>query len=488
MCPATTDTSRRASDASAPDAKAPDAAGRCAPAPGLASGRSLVGHGVAAATVGFGLYLTWHVVLVQVLPPRTDHVVVGGAVLLGGVAALAARARGGLVVVGLVCFWAVIGVLLARWVAGGHADEVLLTEARSMAAFAACSVALVLLSRGHRSGVAALRWMWLLVVVTNLPVGAWEALTRQRLVPDPIFGPVGDPSAVFHNPNNFAAVLLLGIGLCLLWLAERPPAAMAVLLIAVAAVSAWLLTLTHSRMALAFCFPLAVLVAVGAAHRWAWHRRLITWAGQHPATARLSVAAAVMVTMAVFTVPRLFGLNLLYRVLFPDDAAISASDRYRLDLLRIGGQLWASRPWTGVGGGRFETLLTEARPDIVPVLPVHNVVVEVLCEYGLVALVPLLALFVVLSARAVPRPHDERRGAGAQDQVNQAGATAWWSLDELGGRYLLAVVLLALVYGGGIIDSALGWMPWWMMLATAVSLAWWLGPRGARALAAGGQD
>ncbi len=407
--------------------------------------------------VGFGLYVVWHPVLHTLLSPVVDVVMACVAVAVGAAALARAPVAGALPFTLLATFWVVLAALWPWWSAW---DRQIVWQAcvPGLVAHAVVSLALVALTAGRAGGLEAVRRLWLVVLLTTTPVGVWEAVTRRNIVPDPWFGPTGAPATVFHNPNNFAAVLLLGIGMCLLWLPElrsrRAQAALAGLIL----VDGYLLLRTNSRMANVMALGVAALGVTQWAHRLGHISRLRAWCVRHPREAAIAATGLVGWLIASFTVPDLFRFNVVYRILFPGDLQTSASDEYRLTLLRHGLEFWWGAPITGVGAGRFETLLRSEHPEV-RVLPVHNAFLELLLEFGIVPAALLAGLLGVLVWRAVAFGR-----AGRDDPADTAPY-----------RSSLVVVLIAVIYGAVIIDSALGWTPWWLMIATAVSIAWRLG-------------
>lgn len=344
---------------------------------------------------------------------------------------------------------------------------------------------------------AAVRWLWLSVVLTTLPLAVREAVFGDYLYP--WHGVIGAPVAVFVNPNNYATILVLMVGIALGWMTEPVSRAARWALGALSVVCIWLVFATTSRAALA---ALVIAVAASAllaaerggvrhratdALRAAAHRRPRTWAAF---TALFAVAAAA----------------LLLGQLLPGDEATLRSDSLRARFVTFALERWREHPWFGTGAGTFESLWTATPGTSRPSVPPHNGFVEILSENGLVAALPLAALLAVLTwqaarpliaaivrfiARLSPEPP---AGPGATDDaaapVRPGPATAPTAptatpvtatptpasprstgLDAVGSRHLLGMHLLTFVLAGVVISSPLAWFPWWMMLAGAVITA-----------------
>lgn len=418
--------------------------------------RRITGTLLTISTVAWGLFLVWRPVLGPHLPAPLRAAVYAGMGVATVVAFPFARRRGGLPAAALAAFW--LGMALRQpvwssWQAGG---PVVRAEERALLLAAAASLSVAVLVGGTRRGVTAARWLWLLVLASTVPIGLWESLTGGYLTVDPFFGPTGAPNATFGNPNNFACTLLLGVGLASLRAVESVSAPARAVLALIAAGGACLIVLTNSRMALVCLLLVLAVVAAEALRRYG----VVEWARAHPLVATALGMSTGIATIAAFAVPALRRINLFYRILVAGDVATTFSDEYRLFLLRYGLHLWLQSPRSGVGGGRFESLLRLDYPDNHLIPHPHNAAVELLAEYGLVCAAPLAFVGVVLGWRVVGA---RRRTGGSRRDAPTDGAS-------------LLVLLIAIAYGGIIIDSAIGWTPWWLMIGTAVGVAWRVAP------------
>lgn len=350
-------------------------------------------------------------------------------------------------VTALLAFWAWIAVSYPLWSRWDAAGSITRHEADVMATCAAVSLGLaaVMLSpHGHLTT----RWLWPVALFSAVPVGFWEARTGGYLTVDPWFGPTGSPSASYGNPNSFTAVLLLGICSCLaLMSTHRRSTGVRIGLGIVAGGGAVLVVLAGSRAGLVCLTAVGVTAAAAAGMRLGVGR----WVRRHPALAAIGLFCCCAATIAVFIEPALRRFNVVLRMLRPDNAS-AMSDGYRLDLLRHAYHFWRTAPSGGIGGGRFETALHTAWPTNRDIPNVHNAVVELLTEYGIVP-AALFAVVAVTCVFALLAPHHDR------------------APDPRTSRLLLAGCGLAIGYGAVIIDSALGWVPWWVMIGHATALA-----------------
>ncbi|GAB96177.1 hypothetical protein BJY21_003134 [Kineosphaera limosa] len=408
------------------------------------------------AAVALVLFCTLMPVLDQILSrPQVWAVYVSG-VIVGALCLLGLRAAGSAPALAFAAFWVVWALGIPLW----HRDSTRVWSmdqgVMGLLACACVSFALVALARGRRFGVALTRGVWIAVAVVFVPFGMVEVITGWHFAPGGSYEPPGfSPSGLFNNPNNFAVVLLVCLGVLLLRLCERMGEWQRVGLTLLAVGAGLLIVATLSRLVVLA----AIAVAALAAHL-AWRRAHGPSPGWTRGT-RLAAGAAVLFA-ASFVLPGMSRLNPLIGLIAPDPDATARSDELRVALMDAGLRMWSTQPWAGIGAGRFETLLEQDPGSVGRVTALHNTFVELLTEYGLVLAGPLavtLVWLVILLARRVPT---QTHGAPS-------------GVDAEGARYLLGVYLLAFGVGGVLVSSALPWTMWWLVLASAVTTAWWLG-------------
>lgn len=348
----------------------------------------------------------------------------------------------------LLLFWLVIAAMTPLWSAWDETGGVIAVEVRQMAGGAAVSMGFVAATYATPRGLRSWRWSWVTIIVTTVAAGFWEVVTHRHLTEDPFFGPLAQPSATFGNPNNFTCILLLGVGLCL-WEVLADPRSWRIFSYGVlGAAAAVMIVLAGSRAgivllaAMTLAYSVLTLMHVRRTPRG---RGLALFS----AAVLLSTVLGAVLFLVAPRYPSLARLAALFT------SADRGSDEYRLRLLEYGWRFWRQDPITGVGGGRYESLLHDAWPANENIPHLHNAALELLTEFGLPPAVLAAALVVVVAARLFRRPVPGRgRPAGHHDV-----------------RPFLATTLVALGYGAVIIDSALAMLPWWLVLATAVSLA-----------------
>lgn len=366
-------------------------------------------------------------------------------------------------VVAFVGFWCVWLVSLPLWSDVSVDKRVFTGTARSVLACALLAAALALLGRGTLRGARAFRTGWLIVVASTAAMGVAEVLTQQHYSPyGPWLPPPWSPAGPFTNPNNFAVVLLLGVGLALCRMTERMPTWRRVALGGLVLVCVGLIVTTLSRAALA-AVPLMALVAV----HLEWRRPGGTgslWSVLRRNTSRGMVTAAVAIG-GVGALLLLLPGSPLRRFLFPADDATEAADNLRLMLVRAGLDVWSTSPITGIGGGLSPAVVAKAHPEIGRVIPLHNGFIQILVEYGLVVGLPLVVVLTVVAVRAATWRRPSRTVSGRIHGRPR-------SLDSSGAAHLVAVYLVCFMLAGVLTSSPVLWMPWWAMLAGAVTCTW----------------
>lgn len=446
---------------------------------GLAStwagfGRSADGPAMRAARVTaivlLGLYLTWSPLLGLGVGATTAWTVYVASIAIGAVCLLGLPRRGALPLAVFTLFWATWAATRPAWSAWWPTGHMVAREGSGMLAAALTSLGLCYIARTNRSGVAAIRLMWLAILLTLVPMAIWEVVSGQHFRPDGVYEPPPwSPSAIFPNPNNLAVVLVVGVGVVLVWMTERVRPWVRVAFGVLALVTVGLIALTLSRLAL---LAVGVILLTSAALAWQRHGHPgpSAWIARHQLLAGSMALAAVSGFVASFVVPSLIRHNPILRMLFPGDESTVRADNLRAELARIALQHWSDDPWWGIGAGRFEVLLRRLHPEVGRVTPLHNGFIELLTEYGLILFVPFVILLTVLTWRTVNRGRRRpARPAGTSGLPSRVDATA--------ARHLTLTYLVGVGLAGVVTSSPLQWFPWWMLLASATATAGWLGSR-----------
>ncbi len=457
------------------------------------------------AIVVLCLYVAWTVVITpRIGEPASWAFLIG--MLLAAVTGLwgmrpvaLRRAWAPLLLVGFWAIWAAMLPLTTRWSPGNREVG---REVTGMTIVALISVALVLFSRGDPRLVRAFRWGWLALFLTTLIVAAWEITTMEHLLVTrqrTWDAPGRSPAATFINPNNYACVLVVMVGVSLQWASEKISRLAKVGLIACAVTSVGLIWQTASRSALLFALVQIVLAATLWASRRGWLTRARRWGTTHTLPAALAGLAAVVVVGATFLVPALARINPVLRMIRPADATSAASDDLRLALTKAGLRYSLQNPWRGTGAASFEDRLARDKPAGVFFLTnMHNGLLELLSQYGVFVAGPFLALLLLLAWRVI-RPRvggtpGSRRGSdpargrglakgssvverrqtttGATESGANTAAGAAVSTDVTGMRYLLAAMLVSVLMSSVAVSSTLTWPAWWLMVAHACALGW----------------
>ncbi len=424
------------------------------------------------AIVVLCLYVAWTVVVTPRIGEPGSWVFLIGMVLAavagmwGMRPAALRRAWAPLLLVGFWVVWAAALPVTTRWSPGNREVG---REVTGMAIVALISVALVLFSRGDPRVMKAFRWAWLALFLTTLVVAAWEITTMEHLLVTrqrTWDAPGRSPAATFINPNNYACVLVVMVGVSLQWASEKLSRLGRVGLIACAITAVGLIWQTASRSALLFALIQILLAAMLWASRRGWLARARGWVATHTLQAALAGLAAVLVVGATFLVPALARINPVLRMIRPADATSAASDDLRLALTKAGLRYFLQNPWRGTGAASFEDRLARDKPAGVFFLTnMHNGLLELLSQYGIFVAGPFLALLVFLAWRVI-RP----RVAGSASAASGTLASS----EVTGMRYLLAAILVSVLMSSVAVSSTLTWPAWWLMVAHACALGWTL--------------
>ncbi len=438
----------------------------------------------AALLVVYGTVLAWAVPLIGSgwLAPWPMYVGMGVA---GAVAIAALRPARAQILAWLALFWVAWIVTLPL---GAYWDPEIRASSNAQDSVYASALTMLALVGLGLARPGAFRWLWLSVVVTTLPIAIREAVWGDYLYP--WHGVAGAPVAVFVNPNNYATILVLAVGISLGWMSERITRPARWALGALAAVCAWLVTATQSRAALVALALVIVASAVLAAerHRPRWRRRIVEAARRAVNRGRRTRVALVGAALAL---PAAIAAAALAALVFPGDDETLRSDGLRAEMVSFALDRWWEHPWFGTGAGTFERLWAAGPSETPrPWVPPHNAFAEILSESGLVVTAPLVVLLVLLAwyaarplvagvTRLIARLIPETEAAGPIEptgprtpSADRAGhdAPCPCGLDRLASRHLVAMHLIAFVLAGVVISSPLAWFPWWLMLSGAVAV------------------
>lgn len=246
------------------------------------------------------------------------------------------------------------------------------------------------------SDLSKLYWIWFSVFVGLILLGYWEHLTGQHL---PVSGYYGEtrarfmfrPTGVFHNPNDYATFLALGIPFALgisryakRWLPR---------LIGLGSTLAafYLIVATGSRANM-----LAVLLEVGL---------LVAVLSNLRQKIKVAVIALAGVAMLLLFIPGYIrelvseasrGLSSI-----ATEAKLGAgSAAIRINLARNGLIFLLSTACLGVGAGNAEYWMANfARYDTAGTLNLHNWWLEILINYGVFVFAGYVAVYVSILRR-----------------------------------------------------------------------------------------
>lgn len=336
-----------------------------------------------------------------------------------------------------------------------------------MGAGLACAAALVVLAQASAVRSRGFRWLWLGTLLTTAPVAVREILTNQHIIVTKWnewhFKP-HIPAGTFANPNNFACVLVAVVGVLLAWSLDSVPRWASVLLLSLVGLSLWLIWATLSRGAFAAAAAQILVALLGMTARLGWWERI-----RRSRRARAAVIGtgvfSLLAAVAAFTVPALTAYNPFLRVAKAGEAE---SDDLRVQLIKTGVRYWETSPGFGIGPGSYEHRLGKEHPAWLhdPTINAHNGFVELLSQYGLLAIVPL-AVLLVGACWYVVRPSRLRSGPDSDVLVSQK-----YAAPVVAARVDLACALIAFTITAVVVSSSLALPMWFVMLGHVVARAW----------------
>lgn len=342
-------------------------------------------------------------------------------------------------------------------------------------AMAGSWVALVL-TRGRSDSLRLLRRGWIVAFVASMVVVTWEFLTGRHLGEvtgtwDWVYSAYS-VAGLDTNPNGLSNFCVAASGVMCAQLlrlagprAEGPvPRWRVAGLLAGLVAAGYTIYLTGSRAGIMSL----IVILVGAA-LWCL-----------PTRRRLAVPALLLILAAALPVVQDTTLNqkrppaVTQQASAPPksghyqdgiseaqkEADVAGADKLRKDLSLLGLRYLAQRPLQGHGAGAALTLV-ERDPDYEPgvpaknrhVLNLHNTYLEIGVNYGLIGLVPILAiplwcLWIFLRPRALRRTWPDPR------------------------VYEGLAILLALLITSIITSTSIGTPSFWLLAAYASALAW----------------
>ncbi len=379
----------------------------------------------------------------------------------------------------LALFWALFWALAPRALAAAPDGRLGRKELAGLAVCTFVSVAAVILSRGRRPGVAAFRWGWVVSLLLTGGIGVWELVTGHHLwTPDwaPWRFTEGVISSTFINPNNFSDALVgMFAGVVALWAATPGSRrALRAILGGLALFAVALMLLTQSRGGLVGLVVIATLELLRRRRLATGARPLREVLRAHPRAVAAAAAGVLVLIAATFLVPALAARNPIRATI---DIALSPgqgrADALRVSLVRSAVGYLRDSGWAGSGAGSFEPLFWNdpARGGL-PATNLHNAFVELLTQYGVLVFAPYAALLLVLVGALWLRTGRRGRGRGEADARRPERDPA--ARERVIVRNELAGQLTAFVLLGATASSALEIPFWWLSLANAVALAWYL--------------
>jgi teichuronic acid biosynthesis protein TuaE len=252
-----------------------------------------------------------------------------------------------------------------------------------------------------------LHWIWIGVFVAFVGIGLWEHITGLHLPVSGYFGTTDRrflfrPTAVFGNPNDYAAFLAIGLPFVLMKFLHGRSIVKGLLLPVTGGVAVYLILMTGARASLfAVLLELVVLVALGAADR-TFRSRLNRWL-------KLGViVSAVMLPNAIPYVDDLGGRtvqgSMVDQVASTVDqvaetaeqaGAAGGSVNVRWNLVRNGVVFIGETYGVGVGAGNAEWWM-EHRPeyDTSTTYSLHNWWLELTVTYGVLIAMGFLIFYL----------------------------------------------------------------------------------------------
>lgn len=304
---------------------------------------------------------------------------------------------------------------------------------------------LVLLGRVNSSARALVTRGWILAFVLTGALGIYEKFSGQHLAAQEVLTGrrnAGDyVQSTFYNPNDFSGFLLFILPILLLSLVHSHAVRRAIVVVMLV-LNGTLIVWTESRAGL--------LVMTG----------MIVYVLTELVRARPGKSAPVVVMALLFT---LLGY-LVFAVAHPETDPLSVvTERYgesqvklgdedvRRNLVVLGVESAKNSVLLGQGAGSFEIIVEQSGRTFETngTLDAHNVLLEILTQYGLPVLLPLLWLFTVLVREGDARDSRQR---------------------VLGQPSLVRLGLVSLVAVGVVSSSTFESPWWWTALGTLVML------------------
>lgn len=379
-------------------------------------------------------------------------------------------------------------------------------------------------SHTYLGGVEAVRWfifallLWLganTLGRDQVPTLAWgihlgavaaSLWTALQFWVDFSFFPQGpNPASTFVNRNFFGEFVVCTLPFSLLLLARARQSAMIFLLSLTTGFNIVAMLMTGTRSAL---IAAGVLLVVSPVILWLYRRQFAfsTWAsGQRIMAGSVLVATVLGLGMIHTGNPKLIeenrlenrGLTALQRS-FARAKSLTQSEEYtersfsvRLIMWKATGRMILARPLSGVGAGAWEVdipLYQAAGSQLETDYYVHNEILQLLAEYGLVGWLFLLSLLAYLS-RAAWRTWRLRTPEGLAEAplraltlasllaflvVSNAGFP--WRMASTGALFAMGLAILAasdarLGFRGATTAMRLAWKPAYAQSLAVASVA-----------------
>ena len=227
-----------------------------------------------------------------------------------------------------------------------------------------------------------LYWLLIFIFVAQLPVGIWEVTTGNHLEIAGLFGETIEklafmPSAVFRNPNDYAAYIVLTLPLILVWVRYNSNMVGRIFGILVMILGLWILIMTFSRssyiaLLMGFAFWFLLLLP------WKKKFTILALGGFLCVLLFVAFPTQIFDVMAKFTkqVDSLAPLVLQNENNVPDDA--------RLNLIKNGLFFTTESMGFGVGAGNGDYYMANhAIYSVGKLTNMHNWWMEIMVNYGI---------------------------------------------------------------------------------------------------------
>jgi teichuronic acid biosynthesis protein TuaE len=243
------------------------------------------------------------------------------------------------------------------------------------------------------SNLKILFWLFIFIFIALLPLGIWETYTGNHLENSKMFEADNirsafSPTAVFFNPNDYAAYIVLTLPMLLVWLRYTHAIIGRILLIVATILGLWLLLMTFARSCyiaflMGFSFWLIFFLPLKK-------------------TFKISILMLILLIGFISVFPSEFEHffktaedQMSSLALLASDGQDDSSGAIRLNLIKNGAFFAIQSLGFGVGAGNSEYYI--ANHAIYPVggiTKMHNWWMEILVNYGVIIFVGYVVLYL----------------------------------------------------------------------------------------------